>query len=128
MQPRHCTRRQAIARTANRTGCPAIASRFALTVKIDVMPPKPIKTTDDALLTRLKQGEEAAFEAVYWKYSAWIYNFVHSLLQDKTLTEDVTQSVFLKIWEKHAEIDAAANFESWLFTIARNLVYKETER
>jgi RNA polymerase sigma-70 factor (ECF subfamily) len=92
------------------------------------MPNQPTKKIDTALLDRLKQGEEAAFEAVYWKYSAWIYNFVHSLLQDKTLTEDVTQTVFLKIWEKHAEINTAENFESYLFTIARNLVYKETER
>jgi RNA polymerase sigma-70 factor (ECF subfamily) len=92
------------------------------------MPNQSIKKLDAALLNRLKQGEVAAFEAVYWKYSAWIFNFVHSLLRDKTLTEDVTQTVFLKIWEKHAEINTEENFESYVFTIARNLVYKETER
>jgi RNA polymerase sigma-70 factor (ECF subfamily) len=92
------------------------------------MPNQPTRKTDTALLNRLKQGEETAFEAGYWKYSAWIYNFVHALLRDKTLTEDVTQTVFLKIWEKHATIDTAENFESYLFTIARNLVYKETEK
>jgi RNA polymerase sigma-70 factor (ECF subfamily) len=82
---------------------------------------------DKDLLNRLKQGNEAAFDAIYWKYNAWIYNFVNSLLYDKTLTEDITQNVFLKIWEKHETINPDDNFESYLFTIARNLVFKETE-
>lgn len=40
---------------------------------------------------------------------------------------DLTQNVFLKIWEKHETIDPEQNFDAYLFTIARNLVYKETE-
>jgi len=79
------------------------------------------------ILLRLKQGEEFAFDSIYWKYSAWVYNFIFSLLQDKALAEDLTQTVFLKIWERHEDINPESGFESYLFTIARNLVYKETE-
>lgn len=86
-----------------------------------------ITVADTDILLRLKQGDEKAFEAVYWKYSSWVYNFIHSLLHDKSLAEDLTQTVFLKIWEKRAIIDPELGFESYLFAIARNLVYKETE-
>lgn len=74
----------------------------------------------------LNQGDEAAFEKIYWQYSSWIYNFIHSLLHDKQLSEDLTQTVFLKIWERKNSIDPEGNFESYVFTIARHLVYKET--
>lgn len=82
---------------------------------------------DVELLSRLKRGEEAAFDVVYRKYSSWVYNFIHSLLFDKLLAEDLTQTVFLKIWEKRGTIDPEVGLEAYLFAISRNLVYKETE-
>lgn len=85
------------------------------------------KGIDAEILLRLKQGDEGAFDAVYRKYNAWVFNFIHSLLYDKSLAEDLTQNVFLKIWEKRAIINPELGFDSYLFAIARNLVYKETE-
>jgi RNA polymerase sigma-70 factor (ECF subfamily) len=85
------------------------------------------KKTDRQTLHRLKQGNETAFEAIYRAYSAWVYNFFKLLLPDKSPAEDFTQTVFLKIWERHADINPDENFESYLFTIARNLALKETE-
>ncbi len=84
-------------------------------------------TVDKQVLLRLKEGDEEAFNAIYWKYSAWVYNFVYSLLHDKHLAEDLTQTVFMRIWEGRVLIQPEETFESYLFTIARNLVYKETE-
>ena len=55
-------------------------------------------------------------------------HFIHSLLYDKILAEDLTQNVFLKIWERHQDIKPEEGFEAYLFTIARNMVYKETEK
>lgn len=85
------------------------------------------KVINEEVLLRLKQGDEDAFDAIYSKYSSWVFNFIHSLLYDKSLAEDLTQNVFLKIWEKRASIDPELGFDSYLFAIARNLVYKETE-
>ncbi|MDR1357484.1 MAG: RNA polymerase sigma-70 factor, partial [Tannerellaceae bacterium] len=69
-----------------------------------------------------------AFDSIYWKYSAWVYNFFNLLLSDKSMAEDLTQTVFLKIWERHADIKPDENFEAYLFTIARNLISKEAEQ
>lgn len=82
---------------------------------------------DATVLSRLKRGDEVAFESVYRKYSPWVYNFIRSLLYDKSLTEDLTQTVFLKIWEKRETIDPELGLDAYLFAISRNLVYKETE-
>ena len=59
---------------------------------------------DGHLLIDLKNGDEKAFETLFWKYNEHVYHFIYSLLYEKSMAEDLTQ-----------------------FTIARNLVYKETE-
>lgn len=83
---------------------------------------------DSETLARLKQGDVRAFETIFWAYNPRVYHFVYALLCDKLLAEDLTQTVFLKIWERRALIDPAQSFEAYLFTIARHLAYKESER
>lgn len=83
---------------------------------------------DEELLHRLKSGDEVAFDSLYWAYNSHLFNFVHSILYDKSLAEDLTQNVFLKIWEKREGIIPEQGIDAYLFTIARNLVYKETEK
>lgn len=79
------------------------------------------------ILVNLKNGDEKAFETLFWEYNTHVYHFIYSLLYEKSLAEDLTQTVFLKIWEKRDTIDPEQGFDSYLFTIARNLVYKETQ-
>ena len=83
---------------------------------------------DSETLARLKQGDVRAFEVIFWEYNPRVYHFVYSLLFDKLLAEDLTQTVFLKIWERREWIDPSQPFEAYLFTIARHLAYKESER
>ena len=82
---------------------------------------------DSGVLSRLKAGDEAAFEHLYWSYNSHVYNFIKSLLHDPALAEDLTQNVFLKIWERHENIDPEQGVDAYLFTIARHFVYKETD-
>jgi RNA polymerase sigma-70 factor (ECF subfamily) len=79
------------------------------------------------LLSRLKLGDEAAFDAIYWTYNAWVFNFIHALLHDKETAEDLTQNVFLKIWERRMDVNPELSFEAYIFTIARNQINKETK-
>lgn len=66
-----------------------------------------------------------AFQSVYESYSAHIYNFIYSLLYNRLEAEDLTREVFVRIWEKRDSLDIDKNFDSYIFTIARNLVYDE---
>lgn len=87
-----------------------------------------LEKIDKRTLSLLQRGDEKAFETIFWKYNPRVFNFISSLLYDKTLAEDLTQNVFLKIWERHNDIHPEEGFEAYLFTIARNMVYKETEK
>lgn len=87
-----------------------------------------LEKIDKRTLSLLQRGDEKAFETIFWKYNPRVFNFISSLIYDKTLAEDLTQNVFLKIWERHNDIQPEEGFEAYLFTIARNMVYKETEK
>ncbi|MDP4270554.1 MAG: sigma-70 family RNA polymerase sigma factor [Bacteroidota bacterium] len=80
------------------------------------------------LVTQLKEGNKSAFEKLYQKYSAKLYNSISLLLHNKSIAKDITQNCFLIVWEKRNLLNPDKSFPAYLYTIARNLVYKETER
>lgn len=83
---------------------------------------------EKSLLLNLRTSDKKAFETIYKMYGPKVYNFVLSTLYDKKFAQDILQSVFLKIWEHRAFIDPDKNFAAYLYTIAQNLVYKQTEK
>ena len=56
-------------------------------------------------LQLLKEGNKNAFEALYRGYNARIYNFVLSMVSNAGVAKDITQDIFLHIWEKRLNID-----------------------
>ncbi len=80
------------------------------------------------ILRLLREGDEKAFEYIFHHYYNQIYTFVLNTLFDKTFAEDITQSVFISIWEKRETIDTETNIAPFLYTIARNQVYRQTEQ
>lgn len=50
------------------------------------------------------------------------------ILYDKTLAKDIVQNCFLTVWERHTQLEPDKSFSSYLYTITRSLIYKETER
>lgn len=82
----------------------------------------------DNLVYQLKESNALAFEQLYEMYSAKLFNSICIILYNKELAKDIVQNSFLTIWEKREMLDPQKNFSAYLFTIARNLVFKETER
>lgn len=71
----------------------------------------------------------AHFEHIYSSYSSRIYNFVLKISRGNSyVSEEITQIVFLKLWEKFDDIDDEENLKSYLFTIARNTLVNYLKR
>ena len=79
-------------------------------------------------LIALKEGQIKAFEIVYRFYNGWVYHFIYAIIKDTNIAQDLAQDVFLIIWNRKEDIDCNANFESYLFKIARNTVYHYVKR
>src|ERR1035438_6859721 len=62
----------------------------------------------------------AAFELLLDRYEGKVFRLVYSILKRPATAEEVTQDVFLKIWQVLQDYDGRASLSTWLYTIARN--------
>lgn len=75
------------------------------------------------ILDELSNGNERAFTTLYNKYKNIVYSLALKITKSKTLSEEVVQDVFLKIWEKKDELKDISDFESYLFISGRNHIF-----
>ena len=81
--------------------------------------------TDEALMLRVKTGDQDAFTLLYSKYRDKILTFIcHSVASD-ALGADLTQDVFIKVYEARHHYEPKAKFTTWLYTIAKRVVIDE---
>jgi RNA polymerase sigma-70 factor (ECF subfamily) len=79
-------------------------------------------------LAALKQGDVAAFESLYKLFEPKLYAFAMHLTRQKEDAEEIVQEVFVKVWERRHLLDPDQNFDGYLFSIAKNMVYNRTRR
>ncbi|MCD0488094.1 sigma-70 family RNA polymerase sigma factor [Pedobacter sp. MC2016-14] len=77
---------------------------------------------EKALLTALKDGDAVAFEVLYAHYSKSIFRRLVRMVKHIPLAEELTQDVFVKIWDKRVIIDIEKPFYYYILTIASHLV------
>ena len=75
---------------------------------------------DKTHIDRLREGGADAFKEVYQKYFHVLYAYAFDILQSKYLAEDITEEIFLKLWEKHKELVISTSLKSYLFKSVRN--------
>ena len=83
--------------------------------------------TDERLLTRARQGDEAAFVALYERHRGLVFRFAYRLLQSAELAEEITHDCFMQLLKEPQRFvadDQRAALATWLCAIARNLAFK----
>jgi RNA polymerase sigma-70 factor (ECF subfamily) len=80
---------------------------------------------DRRLLTRAQHGDEQAFAELVRMYEAPVYDYIRRLLPDRSLAEDLTQEVFLSVYQGLPRFAGRCQFTSWLFQVTRHRVLDE---
>jgi RNA polymerase sigma-70 factor, ECF subfamily len=76
---------------------------------------------DTELIGRILCREEAALIELYRRYGALVYGLALRVLHNPGLAEEVTQDIFLKVWQQPERWNPTlGQFSSWLLTITRN--------
>jgi RNA polymerase sigma-70 factor (ECF subfamily) len=70
-------------------------------------------------MARVRARDAAAFETLYDAHHRLVYGVAMRMLGDVAAAEDVTQSVFMKIWSA-PQLFESGNFPGWLVRITRN--------
>jgi len=78
------------------------------------------KTDDTQLIERCKSGDRKAFEALLAKYEKPVFNAAYRMLYSRDDAQDVTQTVFLKVFEHLDQYDPSRRFFSWIYRITLN--------
>jgi RNA polymerase sigma factor, sigma-70 family len=84
-----------------------------------------IQQPDMAIIRRAQHGDERAFALIVQAYEAPIFNYVLRMVGDRTLAEDLTQDVFLRVFRGLRGYSRRARFTTWLFQVAKNRVIDE---
>lgn len=74
------------------------------------------------LIEELKNGSYEAFDALYMSYSPVVERFAYAILKNRQEVDDLSQNIFLKIWEIRSSLCDVRSFRSYLFAMVRNAV------
>lgn len=80
-----------------------------------------IADSDEELMLRFRdQHDQEAFESLVHRYERKLSVYLHGLLHDPGLAEEVFQATFLRIYLKSGSFGAGRAFRPWLYAIATN--------
>ena len=85
----------------------------------------PLDQPDFAVLKRAQRGDERAFSLIVRAYEVPVFNYVLRLVGDRSLAEDLTQEVFLRVFQGLPRFSLRCKFTTWLFQVTKNRVLDE---
>jgi len=77
---------------------------------------------DDELIARVREGDEAAFEALYERYLPRVYPFVNKRVNNRADTEEIVQEVFINIFSSIGSFRGEAPFAAWVLGLTRRTI------
>jgi RNA polymerase sigma-70 factor (ECF subfamily) len=78
------------------------------------------KESDEELMAKVKDGNKAAFEKLFNKYKDKIYSFCIARVRSKSVAEELSHDVFLKVYRAKESYQETHKFSTWIWTITRN--------
>ncbi|MGZ4380351.1 MAG: RNA polymerase sigma factor [Gaiellaceae bacterium] len=80
---------------------------------------------DFGVLKKAQRGDERAFAIIVRTYETPVFNYVLRLVRDRSLAEDLTQEVFLRIYQGLPKFSLRSRFTTWMFQVTKNRVLDE---
>jgi len=80
---------------------------------------------DFALLRKAQRGDERAFAVIVRSYELPVFTYVLRTAGDRGLAEDLTQDIFLRVYQGLPGFSLRCRFTTWLFQVAKNRLLDE---
>jgi RNA polymerase sigma factor (sigma-70 family) len=75
---------------------------------------------DEDVMLQVRNGEVQMLGVLFDRYQTPLYNFYTKMTQDRVLSEDLMQEVFLRILRYRQSYRPGTTFRTWMYQIARN--------
>jgi RNA polymerase sigma-70 factor (ECF subfamily) len=80
------------------------------------------KYNEDELVMLLQNQDQQAFSYLYDNYAPALNGVIFRLVEDRTLSEDILQEAFVKIWNNFSAYDKSkGRLFTWMMNLTRNL-------
>lgn len=89
-------------------------------VHSESQPPDRDNETDEALFLSLKEGDQSALAILYNRYDRLVYTIAFKVLNNAPEAEDLTQEVFLELWQKNTYNPSRSSLSRFLGMLTRN--------
>ena len=85
---------------------------------------------DRTLVERLKAGDESAFRYMVTTWQAMVYNTALGIVQKEEDAEDISQDVFVQVFQSIASFKGESKFSTWLYriTITKSLDHERKKK
>lgn len=90
----------------------------------EITRPAPAPDADQALVERVKQGDQRAFEMLVVKYQRRIERLIGRMVRDVDLVPDIAQETFIRAYRALPQFRGESQFYTWLYRIAVNTAKK----
>lgn len=81
--------------------------------------------TDEDLMHRFQLGDNDAYEQLVLRNMGFVMRLALRFLPDSASAEDISQQVFLRVWQSKDQFREKRSFQGWISTITRNLSLNE---
>ncbi len=79
------------------------------------------RETELALVGRLREGDEAAFDAIHEAFNGRLFTFLVRLSRRRDVAEDLLEETWLRLVKHAPRLRQDTRIAAWLFTVARHL-------
>jgi RNA polymerase sigma-70 factor (ECF subfamily) len=80
-----------------------------------------LMNSSEDLIIRARAGEQEAFRLIFERYARPILTFIHNLVGERDLAEELTQETFVRAYQNLGKIRDDTKVATWLFGIGRNV-------
>jgi RNA polymerase sigma-70 factor (ECF subfamily) len=89
-----------------------------------------MENTDEKviLLKALSLGDKNAFRSIFLSYFPKVKGFIAHLLKNKVIAEDLSQEIFINLWESKETLSAIRSFDAYIYRMAKNAVINQIRR
>ena len=75
---------------------------------------------DCELMLAVKQGDGASFEVLHQRHRVSVQRLLNRMTRDAAVAEELSQEVFLRVYQARERYEPTASFHTWLYRIAFN--------
>src|SRR6266581_4881077 len=116
---------RAFAKSSDRLGRSAFHCRTCVTMAAEVLRMIPTNDSpepdDRQLVEQIRHGDEEAFETLVRRKTSKVYSLCYRVIGNSEDAKDISQLVFIKLWENLEKYDAQYAFDTWLYRMVTNV-------